>query len=588
MDSHELREVVERLRSIGSDTLDIEAKRATTSLPRRLWESLSSFSNTTGGGVILLGVDEETGFQVSGVRDPGKIQSDLASMCSDMEPPVRAVIQTVLLDDSPVVVAEIPELPPTQKPCYYKPAGLRDGSYVRVADGDRKLTDYEVQLLLSSREQPKFDLELVRDATLHDLDPDLVEAVLGRIRSRGLRSFQGKTREEMLELLNVGRRRDGAFVPTIAGLLALGAYPQQFFPQLNVTFVVYPGLEPGDSGPRGERFLDNLAVDGSIPEMVRGVFAALQRNMKRRSVIAGMGRRDVWEYPETALREAIVNALAHRDLSPAARGTQVQVEMFPNRLSVRNPGGLYGPLSVDTLLDAGISSTRNPALLRLLEDTPLSGTDQTVCENRGSGIAAMVQALTAAAMSPPIFRDAISHFRVSFPNHTLLDDETVKWLEALGQDGMTDTQVFALARMFRGEVLTNSTYRAASSLDSRVAGQELKDLVDRGLVDQHGTRGAATYSLSERPWGPATSTVPMTAEARRAQIRHALAEGPITRRELEDRTGLQTAAVLRYLRQLRDAGQVEQTGRTRSPTGRWRLIQREPSLFDSLDGRTER
>jgi hypothetical protein len=79
-----------------------------------------------------------------------------------------------------------------------------------------------------------------------------------------------------------------------------------------VTFVHYPTAEGARSGT-GERFLDNVVIEGPIPVIVRDALAAIRRNMSRRAVISGAGRQDIWEYPETALREAVVNALVHRD-----------------------------------------------------------------------------------------------------------------------------------------------------------------------------------------------------------------------------------------------------------------------------------
>jgi ATP-dependent DNA helicase RecG len=109
----------------------------------------------------------------------------------------------------------------------------------------------------------------------------------------------------------------------------------------------------------------------------------LKRNMRRRSVVSGLFRTDEWEYPEEVLREAIVNALVHRDFSEYARGMQVQVELYPDRLVVRNPGGLYGPVEITSLGTSIVSSSRNRVLLKILEDTAL-GDGHMVCENRGT------------------------------------------------------------------------------------------------------------------------------------------------------------------------------------------------------------
>lgn len=124
-----------------------------------------------------------------------------------------------------------------------------------------------------------------------------------------------------------------------------------------MTFVHY-ATPDGISDVEGRRFLDNVSVDGPIPVMVRDSAAALLRNMSRHAVITAVGRRDQWEYPPDALRELIVNALVHRDLSPGSRGTQVQVERYPDRMRILNPGGLFGAVDVDHL--AKPHSPRSP------------------------------------------------------------------------------------------------------------------------------------------------------------------------------------------------------------------------------------
>src|SRR5580693_4007282 len=161
--------------------------------------------------------------------------------------------------------------------------------------------------------------------------------------------------------------------------------------------------------------------------------------LMRSLLISGLFRTDEWEYPEEVLREAIVNALVHRDYSEYARGMQVQVELYPDRLVIRNPGGLYGPVEITSLGTDTISSSRNRVLLKILEDTPL-GDGHMVCENRGTGIARMRSALTETGMEPPTFIDDIGIFQAEFPNHALLDQEAVEWLSALDGGPLTRSQ----------------------------------------------------------------------------------------------------------------------------------------------------
>lgn len=432
MTTDELREIIELLRKFEGNLLHLDAKRAAHDLPRRLWETISAFANTPAGGILVLGLDEMADFGVVGVADPTKIQADLASLCASMEPPIRATIEPHLVDGKTVIVAEVPELGIDQKPCYYPPAGLVNGAFIRVGDGDHKLTQYEIQMLLASRGQPREDERPVPEASLADLDPALVAGLLERLRTPNRSPFRDLDDESALATVKVLVRNGDRLVPSLAGLLALGRYPQYFFRSLDITFVVYPMYRVGEPGPRGEQFLDNQKFDGPIPRMIRPTLDALQRNMKRRAIVRGIYREDLWEYPEDAVREALVNALVHRDLSPAGSATSVQIQMFPDRLVILNAGGLFGSVTVDQLGDRGVSARRNPTLMTLLEDTLIPEERRAVCENRGSGIGAILGALRRAGMGPPLFENLVSIFSVTFPNHTLLDTETLQWLERMG------------------------------------------------------------------------------------------------------------------------------------------------------------
>ncbi|SED67859.1 ATP-dependent DNA helicase RecG [Amycolatopsis tolypomycina] len=573
MQDEELAEIVENLRLLGSDVSDVEVKKAEGGLPRSARETLVAFANTR-GGTLILGLDEGADFAATGLSAPAKLSSDLAAMCAtDIEPPLRPHIGIHDFEGGQVLVAEIPELPPDRKPCFSRGAGITQGSFVRVGDGDRRLTSYEVQLLLANRGQPHDDEAPVPGTGIADFDPALVATLLNRLRTRRPYAFG-----ELDDIAALRRAKalvtadSGTVVASVGGLLALGSYPQEHFPQLMLTFVHYPTAE-GANTETGERFVDNVVAEGPIPVMVRDALLAVRKNMTRRSVVRGAGRADVWQYPEAALREAIVNALVHRDLSPGSRGTQVQVEMYPDRLTVRNPGGLFGPVTEERLGEEGVSSARNATLLRLLEDVPWPGGGHAVCENRGSGIRTMINALRAARMSLPEFKNRVSTFSVTFPNHTLLGEETVDWLNSLGEHGLSESQCVGLAILREGGHLDNQTYRTETRVDSRVATQELGDLIARELVVQTGNRRWARYRLapSVLPATGAASGVSARRADRRREILNALAEGERSRAELAAATGLTGQTVAHWLRILRSEGLVEATEeKVRNPGTRYR------------------
>lgn len=566
MDDDDLLALLAEIRKFGTEATSTEVKASRTEVPKSVRETLSAFANTPGGGTLILGISEKSDFAATGVENVAKIQADLASLTrTEIQPPLQTRISIHEVEGRHLVAAQVPELPKAEKPAYCKSLGMTRGSFVRVGDGERRLTPEEVQQLVADRGQPLFDCEIIVEASNEDLDEAAIEAYVQRLQAANPRLFADESRETILRMTRVlSRGPDGHQQPTMAGILALGRYPQQFFPQLNITFVHYPSRS-GEADSQGVRFLDNVSVDGSIPVMVDEVLRTITRNMSRRAMVTGQGRRDMWEYPPEALREAIVNALVHRDLSPGSRGQQVQVEMFPDRLTVKNAGGLYGSVDITRLGETGVSSARNAALMRILEDVPIGRDGRTVCENRGSGIRAMRAALRNAGMGLPVFQDKVTSFEVGLPNHSLLDGDTLEWLTAIGREGLRDSQCTALALLRRGEVFDNAKYRAATGIqDSRAATFELQDLVARELIEQHGDRSGARYTLSQYAQGALhTDGRRRTRPDRRQQILDSLAvHRELSKTDLATNLNINPKTVEHWLRRLKGDGLIEATTAT--------------------------
>lgn len=410
MNERQLKEIVAKLKSAGTDTQDVEVKESVGKLPASVVETLSAFSNGS-GGTLILGLSERNDFQPASGFDARRIADSLAQACAEkMTPPVRASIDIVAYGSSNVVVAVVDEISPKDKPCYVTERGAYKGSYIRTFDGDRKLVAYEIDRLLEDRTQPTHDIEPVEGAALGDLDKRLVGAVLSRQRDLHPRVFGQESDEEMLMDLHIAARAGGGLVPTLAGLLALGTYPQKFFPRLTVTFAAYPGVEKA-SDPE-VKFLDSEKMAGPIPAIISDTVAAVRRNTRLGGVMDGIKRMDAPDYPPAAVREAVCNALMHRDYSSLSRGTQVQVNLYDDRLEILSPGGLYGTVTTETIGRAGYSSTRNQYLSDILESTPYEG--GFVAENRGTGFRLMARALERNGMQPPVVKDSVSMFSLTF------------------------------------------------------------------------------------------------------------------------------------------------------------------------------
>ncbi|MBA3743932.1 ATP-binding protein [Sporichthya sp.] len=574
---HQLDDALDRLRRAGTDLRTVEVKAAAGGLPRSIAQSVCAFANSA-GGLIILGLSEPDAFAPVGI-DARKIAADLGSACADqLIPPIRADIDILAVGASAVVVAWVPELPSDQKPCFVEARGMDRGSYVRTHDGDRQLTTYEVHVLEASRGQPLDDRAIVAGASTADLDEQLIAALVRRLRATRGSVFANAGDDEILKMMGVVTTTEDGDAVTLAGLLALGRFPQQFYPQLDVTFVAYPSAT-GEPLADGTRFLDNQSIDGPIPAMVAETLIALRRNMKRRSIVVGLGREDRWEYPEEAVREIVANALMHRDFHPLAHGTQVRISLYPDRLEVTSPGGLHGPIAREDLLAEPVSSSRNATLAKLLEDVEVGSSGRTICENRGSGLLATAAALRGAGMEPPVITDTVREFRVAIKNHGLLDEAAVAWLSGIDTAGLTDRQRLGLAFLHRRGQITNQDYRSLTGTDPLTATRELTGLGTTGLIEKTNDRrwtvwvlagaarsapGPALFDLGEEP---ASSR-----RDRRPEIRAILGEGPLSAQAIAERLGLSKEGVLKWLRRMEAEGEVAPTSaKRRSKNNTWQL-----------------
>ena len=400
MDDKELREILEQLRFAQTDSRLVEVKEAVVGLPTTMIETVSAFSNGS-GGVIILGVSERNGFHPAPGFKAKPMADAMAGACREkLTPPVQPLIDIAQYERSPVVVARIPEMSPLDKPCYITARGQYAGSYIRVSDGDRKLTTYEVNRMSEEKQQPRHDLDVIDQATKEDLLPDILNGILARQRELHPRVFASMSDDEALLALGVlGRGESGRRSrPTLAGLLVAGNYPQSFFPCLTVAFTAYPGTDKADAD--GTKRVDSFTAAGPIPEILDETLDAVRRNMR------------TGEYPIEAVREVVCNALLHRDYSPMAQGTPIQVNMYTDRLEVLSPGGLYGAVTIDNLGESGILARRNMTLAALLETTPYHG--GFVVESMGANFQRISTLLQANGNGKPLMRDSLSMFIVTF------------------------------------------------------------------------------------------------------------------------------------------------------------------------------
>lgn len=384
----------------------IEMKSAKMGCPR-LFDTFSAFSNQPGGGRILFGIDEKAGYEICGVYDSADLQKKIMEQSLQMEPVIRPLCTTAVIDGKTVVCAEIQEIDNFSKPCFYKGAGRLRGSYIRVADGDRLMTEYEVYSYEAFKKKIQDELREADRAELADIKtaaflkymvemknakPNLAD--LSEDKICGLQGFA------------CGNK------PTLAGVVLFSVYPQAYFPQLCITAVSVPGTRMSMTGSVGERFIDNRRIDGTLQQMLNDALIFVRKNMREKTIInPDTGKRtDRSEYPIVAVRELIINALVHRDYSIHTDSTPVTIRMYSDRLEIENPGGLYGRMTLDQLGKVS-ADTRNPFIANALE---ILGE----AENRYSGIPTVINLMSEYGLPAPEFVSEKGIFKVTLYNGT--------------------------------------------------------------------------------------------------------------------------------------------------------------------------
>lgn len=467
----------------GGDTTSIEAKTFSEYSPEQLGPTLCAFANKPGGGVILLGVSERDGISVVGVDDVDNLLKRAANQARNgFRPPIRVDVRTFDLDGNTVGVVNVEGADVNEKPVRWL---KNKKAYLRQYDGDYEMAPSEEQMLLLRHRRPIADAEPVQGSSLRDLDQTLVTQYLASARETTPRLVDYTDEEALYNTGVIADRQSGEL--TVAGLYALGEYPQRLLPHLTVTAAVEKSGEV--------RAVNRRDFTGALPVILDAVLDWVSQNVESRQVVTSDGR-GLTDYavPLLAAREVIANALVHRDLSEASRGKGIDLRITRDGFRLTNPGGLLG-ITVDRL-GAGDHPAVNERLYQICRN--VEGRNGRVIEAMGTGIREVRRSLREAGMAEPRFYDNGVSFTVHFPNSALIPDGDLVWLGGFGREataGLNRRQKEALVDMRHGRTWNNGEYRERFGVTAEEARADLRDLVSRGLVTSTGQRRWVRYEL---------------------------------------------------------------------------------------------
>jgi ATP-dependent DNA helicase RecG len=431
-----------------------------------LAETLVAFANAE-GGTVLLGVDSQG--QVTGTLQLEDAESVLRAALGECRPPVRTEWQQ-FEDRAGVAVA-------IQVPRSIDLHSLADGRVlIRASAGNQPLDGTGISQLATTKASGDFETEAVAGAARSDLDDEVIRDYLQRRTARLGRDL-GQSDDALLTSIGALTAQGQ---PTVSGLLLFGKDPQFYIPQSGLIYVRFAGIEPrGPGGSPG--YSRREEFHGALARVIENAWSILLQEMRGEAVVRGLQREDHMLYPPFAVREALVNAVCHRDYRLAGR--RAELRQFDDRLEIFSPGGLPGYITLDNIVEEHFS--RNPRLVNGLFEWGY-------IEELGLGVDRMIEDMAQAGHPVPEFRATPYSFTVVLRRSLVSKVRAVpEW-----EGRMNERQVRALQYLQQHSRIANREYRdLCPDVSPETLRLDLADMVDKGLIMKIGDKKGTYYIL---------------------------------------------------------------------------------------------
>ena len=425
--------------------------------------TLTALANSKGGKVIL-GISPG-GSHVQGISDPQGL-IDLVFQASLLTDPVLVlpVPRLQYIAGNQVLIINIPE----GLPHVYN---LQGRYLIRSGKENIPIPARQLRELLVARGVLQFESRFPPDAGLDDLDLPQIDAYLAEINrpdadwqqtllQRGCLAKEGKTLR-----------------PTYAALLLFGKHPQRWLPNATILAARFQGISFSDEFLRQD-------ISGTLPQQLRQAELFLHDNLRTVVRMVGLTHHDTPEYPYNAVRELLVNAVAHRDYNQ--QGDNIHLYLYADRLEIHSPGKLPGPVTLENLLQARFS--RNAVIAQVLSDLGF-------VERLGYGLNRVVAAMRRSGLPAPQFEEIGGSFRARLLAQTFTPD-LLPDLSPYQNLDLNPRQELLLGFLAQNKRITSSDYQElCPDVHTETLRRDFVDLVQRGVLIKMGTKRATYYIL---------------------------------------------------------------------------------------------
>jgi ATP-dependent DNA helicase RecG len=443
-----------------SDTVEFKE-----SFDREVVITAGAFANTR-GGTIFIGITDR-GNVIGMLIGTESFKEWANTISQSTEPRLIPEIEELSREGKPVVAIHIKENP-------LKPVSVKGRCYRRVGSSNRAMQPHEIAEMHLQSIGSSWDLTPAQKTTVADLNLVKVADYIRKANETGRRNIAADESPQIV-LEKIGLILDSK--PTWAAILLFGKDPQRVLSQATI----HCGLFEIDE----ISVLDDRMVTGTIIEQVNDAMEFIRKNIRVAFVMTGEPeRKQVWDYPVEALREAVINAVCHRDYTISSA---VEIRILRGSLKVWSPGRLASGITLPELFTSHASVLRNKGIAQVLYDIGW-------IERWGGGIQKMRSASAEAGLPEPVFQED-QGFSVIFR-------KDIFSAEYLIQEGLNARQIQAVGYIREKGKITNSEFQVLASIKKRQATKDLNDLEQLQIISRVGKTGKGThYILKGAPKG---------------------------------------------------------------------------------------
>ena len=357
-----------------------------------LAKELGALSNFR-GGVLILGVDNR-GNPVGLTREDN--EERLQNICYGFEPPLQTVVERVSVDNQPIILIRIVDN--DEKPYAYK-SQTRNIYYVRSGTVSREATRSELRRMFQQSAELHYEALPVANTTMECLNYSLIDSFFREYRFIRLDDYNDQERRTILDNLSILRNGKSTFL----GQLLFGKHPRKYIPAAGLQVGIYKG----DSS--ASEVVDHHFFEGPMIEEIPLLFKYLALFNPAGFDNIKEARKEKKHYPDEAVREAVINAICHRDYT--VKGSSIMIAFYHNRIEITSPGSLPNTQTISRI-KMGMIYQRNPLLVQYLYDF-------RYVERLGRGIQKIIQTMHTNGNPEPEFIDGDTYFRVTLKKRTL-------------------------------------------------------------------------------------------------------------------------------------------------------------------------